>query len=684
MPKDPNTSKPVPKKPPTASKTSNETTEVKGKVVRKDPPLDSAAKPVAGDASETAARKSPGKDVRKNTPAAGSTVPFGGETVGFEPPQEPGDAEAAAEDILLGDDELAVKRTLGFLGETIDSEVPKAAPPREDDSPMAGTQAFMGDTLKSALPKLAGEEVPLDSQTGDFNYNTTESKMPKEPAKRPSAPARMPAKSAGAALAGAQKGPAMASMLGGKYKLLKKLGQGGMGAVYKAHDEKLDRTVAVKVLAKELSSKQAYVDRFRREGRLMVKLDHPNVIRCFDVDHDEEKDLYFLAIEFVDGGSVEGWLKKLGKFQVGDALHLILKTAAGLQHAHERTLIHRDVKPDNILLTKDGIVKVADLGLAKDTNEDTSLTKTGAGAGTPIYMAPEQARDVKHVDCRSDIYALGIMMYVFLTGQPPFQGNTLVELISAKEKGKYDTMRKHNDEVPGKLDLIVDKMIAKDVKNRYATCQEVIDAIEPLGLANDQLSFIEVENGTAAPAQKSPGQKLAATKGPAAVSPKTSVGDKGPAGKTSGPAAPSEDTGFQEDEPDSNVWYWKFTTPNGKSITKKVTTEQVRTLIKSGHLEATAEISKFEHSGYRPAATYSDFQAIFKSLKATTKANVKGAKYRGKMQELADEHDRRLKYGWISRMFKSFGSTLFGLLWIAIILALVGGAGYFVYITYIK
>src|SRR5205823_1081593 len=158
-----------------------------------------------------------------------------------------------------------------------------------------------------------------------------------------------------------------------------------------------------------------------------------------------------------------GWLKKLGRFSVGDALHIILKTAEGLKHAHEKSMIHRDIKPDNILLTKDGVVKVADLGLAKDTEEDTSLTKTGAGAGTPIYMAPEQARDVKHVDARVDIYAMGVMLYVFLTGRPPFQGTTLVELISAKDIGKFDSIRKHNDDVPPKLDLIVDKMIAKDL-----------------------------------------------------------------------------------------------------------------------------------------------------------------------------------------------------------------------------
>src|SRR5205085_12318373 len=154
----------------------------------------------------------------------------------------------------------------------------------------------------------------------------------------------------------------------------------------------------------------------------------------------------------------------------------------------------------NILLAKDGTVKIADLGLAKDTDEDQSLTKTGAGAGTPIYMAPEQARDVKHVDLRVDIYALGVMMYVFLTGRAPFEGATLVDITTAKEKGKFDRMRKHNVDVPAQLDLIVDKMLAKDPKHRYASCEEVLAQLEPLGLANEQLSFLETAE-TEAPAE---------------------------------------------------------------------------------------------------------------------------------------------------------------------------------------
>jgi serine/threonine protein kinase len=348
-----------------------------------------------------------------------------------------------------------------------------------------------------------------------------------------------PVGSTGGPPAGARKA---VTILDGDYKLLKKLGKGGMGAVYEAHQISLDRIVAVKVLAKELASKDAYVRRFQREARMMIKLDHANILRCFGVGKDKETGLHYLSMELVEGGSVESWRKKRGRFSIGDALHIILKTAAGLQHAHDKNMIHRDIKPESILLTEDGVVKVADLGLAKDTQENVSLTRTGAAAGTPIYMAPEQARDFKHVDIRVDIYALGVMLYVFLTGMPPFRSDNMVDLVSAKEKGTFDPMRRHNDEVPSKLDLIVDKMIAKDPKNRYASCDELINDLEPLGLANEQLSFMDLEVRPA-PADIIPATEIIETdllEPPAKVSAKTCVGADGktPAAKTSAPPPP--------------------------------------------------------------------------------------------------------------------------------------------------
>ena len=546
------------------------------------------------------------------------------------------------------------------------------------DSPAidGATQAFGEDTIASNPPPkqpanlaatqaLGQETIAPESPEGSDMSSTPTSKSGDEQ---------------GSAPAGAVKG---ATILG-DFKLLKKIGQGGMGAVYKAQQVSTNRVVAVKVLAKELSGKDSYVQRFQRESRVMKELDHPNVLGC--IEFGEARGFHYIAMEFVEGGSVEAWFKKLGRFSVGDALHIILKTAEGLKHAHEKNMIHRDIKPDNILLTKDGVVKVADLGLAKDTEEDTSLTKTGAGAGTPIYMAPEQARDVKHVDARVDIYAMGVMLYHFLTGKPPFKGATLVELISAKDIGKFDPIRKYNDEVPSKLDLIVDKMIAKDLKLRYASCDEVINALTPLGLANEELSFMtSAEEEPTAPATKTKRivKPVTDTPAPAAkASPKTSMGTAAKAtsktsiGATAKGSAAKTNVPEEVEEAEHDVWYWKLVTQEGKSTTKKVTTDQIRVLIKSGHLEQTAEVSKTEKTGFRAAATFQEFQGAFKTRETATKANTKGQKYRDQYKEIEAADARRRRWGWLTRRFKGVGGMLLGLLWIVLILALVGAAGY--------
>src|SRR5262249_24648356 len=157
--------------------------------------------------------------------------------------------------------------------------------------------------------------------------------------------------------------------------------------------------VALKVLAKELAGRPGFVERFLREARLTARLDHPHIVRSLGTG--ASHGFHYLAVEYVGGGSVGGWLEKLGRFTIRDALHVALAVARALQYAHEQGLVHRDIKPDNLLLTTDGIVKVADFGLARG-EEDLNLTRTGVGIGTPLYAAPEQARDAKHADARSD------------------------------------------------------------------------------------------------------------------------------------------------------------------------------------------------------------------------------------------------------------------------------------------
>jgi len=291
----------------------------------------------------------------------------------------------------------------------------------------------------------------------------------------------------------------------GDFKVIKKLGQGGMGEVYLAHQISLDRKVALKTLSKELAKREDFVRRFQREAKSMARLDHPNAVKVYAVD--SISGIHFAAIECIDGQSMQDWMDDLEKLEVGDALNIILSAADALKVAHDQTLIHRDIKPDNILVTKNGVVKVADFGLAKALDdEDVSITQSGMGLGTPLYMAPEQARNAKHVDHRTDIYALGSTLYYFLTGELPFKGESTLELIMAKEKGTFTSARKLNPRVTERLDLMLDKMIAKDPNHRYKDCGEVIRDLEGLGLHAPSLSFIDhpnkaIRGGGGAPSQ---------------------------------------------------------------------------------------------------------------------------------------------------------------------------------------
>ena len=262
-----------------------------------------------------------------------------------------------------------------------------------------------------------------------------------------------------------------------------------MGTVFLATQMSLERKVALKTLSPEFAKKPDFVKRFIREARSMARLQHPNVVQVYAAD--TASGVNYAAIEYIDGRSMQGWMNELKQLNVGDALHVTLVCADALKHAHDQNMIHRDIKPDNILVTAKGVVKVADFGLAKAVDDDVSMTQSGTGLGTPLYMAPEQARNAKHVDKRTDIYALGSTLYYFLTGKLPFTGENTLELIVAKEKGTFTHARKHNPQIPERLDLMIDKMLMKDPNHRYPDCAEIIRDLGQLGLANPALSFIE-------------------------------------------------------------------------------------------------------------------------------------------------------------------------------------------------
>ena len=271
------------------------------------------------------------------------------------------------------------------------------------------------------------------------------------------------------------------------FRIVDKLGEGGMGIVYKAHQLSFDRDVALKILPPHIASDKSFVDRFIREARMSVKLDHPNIVRGVAVG--EEHGLHYFAMELVDGHSLDHYLKSAGTLSVGDTVRIIADVARALHHAHSRNILHRDIKPANIMVTRHGQVKLADLGLAKVMDDDSGLTQIGAGAGTPAYMPMEQARNAKDVDTRSDIYALGATMYHLLTGQRPFAGSTAYEVLKAKEQGRYEPASRCNPGVPDALDRILDKAMALDPARRYQDATELIEALEATGLAHETLEL---------------------------------------------------------------------------------------------------------------------------------------------------------------------------------------------------
>jgi CheY-like chemotaxis protein len=308
-----------------------------------------------------------------------------------------------------------------------------------------------------------------------------------------------------AAAQGTRVRPARSLMLG-DYRILQKLGAGSGGAVYLAHQLSAGREVALKVLDKDLARKPVFVERFYREARVMAALDHPAIVRCHGAG--EERGYHYLAMEFVKGASSSVLLRRLGRFEVGDALHIAIRCAEALQYAHERRVVHRDIKPDNILITPQRTVKIADLGLAKCV-DDPSLTETGIGLGTPRYMAPEQARNAKHADHRCDVYALGSVLYRFLTGRLPFEGATPVDLILAKERGGYPPARRVNPAVPRLVERILARMLAAAPDDRYRGCGPLLRDLEGLGLASTQLGFDPMRVAYGLPPEDAPAPREA-------------------------------------------------------------------------------------------------------------------------------------------------------------------------------
>ncbi|HMF12756.1 MAG TPA: protein kinase, partial [Gemmataceae bacterium] len=274
----------------------------------------------------------------------------------------------------------------------------------------------------------------------------------------------------------------------GPYLLLQRLGQGGMGEVFKARHRLLNRTVALKVTRKELLTDPTNERRFVREIQATARLAHPNIVAVLDASRVGET--HFFAMEYIEGADLARVVKQQGPLPVARACEYIRQSADGLQHAFENNLVHRDIKPSNLLVTAEGSqVKILDMGVARvGDNEGSDLTATGSVVGTPDYLAPEQATNSRAVDIRADIYSLGCTFYHLLTGHPPFPDGSGLEKAIKHLHEVPQPIRKERPDVPPELALVLDKMMAKKPNDRYQQPVEVSRALQPFVQAAPTLS----------------------------------------------------------------------------------------------------------------------------------------------------------------------------------------------------
>ncbi|NOZ24118.1 MAG: protein kinase [Planctomycetes bacterium] len=268
-------------------------------------------------------------------------------------------------------------------------------------------------------------------------------------------------------------------LLGGDFKIVKKLGSGGMGAVYLAEQVSLQRRVALKMISPEAAADEEYVARFKREAMSAAQLVHPNIVQVHSIG--EHQGMWYIAMECVEGNSVGDMLKEQSPMDVTIAANYIAQALKGLARAHSLGIIHRDIKPDNLMVSENGEVKIADFGLARmNTSQEVSLTMSGAVMGTPHYMSPQQAEG-KELNQQADIYSLGATFYHMVTGVTPFTGDSAMSILYKAGTAKAQAPHKRNAQIPLELSRLIEKMMARDLAVRYATCEDVLRDLNELG-----------------------------------------------------------------------------------------------------------------------------------------------------------------------------------------------------------
>ena len=269
-----------------------------------------------------------------------------------------------------------------------------------------------------------------------------------------------------------------------RYEIIRSIGEGGMANVYLADDVILDRKVAVKVLRGDLAEDEKFVRRFQREAIAASSLNHPNIVEVYDVGEDDGK--YYIVMEYVDGKTLKSLIKKRGALTLPEVVDIMLQLTSAIAHAHESYIIHRDIKPQNVIILEDGRVKVMDFGIAAQLNSN-DLTQTNSVMGTVYYLPPEQANG-SAATIKSDIYSLGILMYELVTGRVPFKGDSPVEVAIKQMKEKIPSIVEQDPDMPQSIENIILRACAKNPKNRY---DSVVEMNEDLKTALDKSRFNE-------------------------------------------------------------------------------------------------------------------------------------------------------------------------------------------------
>lgn len=288
----------------------------------------------------------------------------------------------------------------------------------------------------------------------------------------------------------------------GDYVVTESIGRGGMGYVLKARHRRMKRTVAIKFLLKSLTDSDDLRRRFEREVEAAAQLDHQNIVTAYDAGVHEGS--HYLVMQYVDGEDLSQIVKSSGPMDIPDAVDVIRQAALGLGYAHDRGIIHRDIKPGNLLLDSEGVVRILDMGLARmmpspgdelEGGAHADLTNTGSVMGTIDYMAPEQALDAKSVDHRADIYALGCTLYFLLTSNPPFRNETVMRRLLAHREQPAPRISEYRPGAPSELDDIFATMMAKSPDDRYPSMKHLVVALDSLGLNEseaEQMATLDV------------------------------------------------------------------------------------------------------------------------------------------------------------------------------------------------